>query len=482
MTRMKILIMFAAAFCFLINSQAQNANKKANITAIKVGEKMPDIPLGTVINNHTGKTRFSEFRGKLIILDFWNTHCQGCIAHFPVMSSLQKKFGDRIQIFLVNHEETQEEITKNLPKYKHGTVNVIPADLPSIVSRKHGDNVLNKLFPPAGVTGYHIWIDANGIVRLRGDGILNTYEKKIQDLLDGKEISYITDEGANFLHNKTQNPGGKYPLYEELQKVNGSIVQYNSVFTKIAPEIANYYGADIINYVDTVSGTIRNSFYNRSILQLYTDAVQTPVLKSEWQNRGGCLSVEIIAKDKTKYSADFLPNPGRITDEWMRENIFCYEQTTPLNFSEQVRKEYMLEDLNRFFGGMYGTVGQLEKRKISCWLIVRNSNEDKLKTKSNDNRFFVKNLTENGKQFVQYQNASFQTAVGPLISQLKIQQNCLEPIINETGYSGMIDIVLPEKIKSLEELREALRPYGLDIIKKEKEINVLVIKENGVLE
>lgn len=42
---------------------------------------MPDISLGEVHNNYTGNTKFSEFKGKLVILDFWNTMCHSCMLH-----------------------------------------------------------------------------------------------------------------------------------------------------------------------------------------------------------------------------------------------------------------------------------------------------------------------------------------------------------------------------------------------------------------
>ena len=53
---------------------------------------MPNISLsdaGDVVYNKTGKTRFADFKNKLIILDFWIINCVSCIAGFPKMDKLQ---------------------------------------------------------------------------------------------------------------------------------------------------------------------------------------------------------------------------------------------------------------------------------------------------------------------------------------------------------------------------------------------------------
>ena len=59
--------------------------KKFGNKGLQEGDVMPDIPLGAIINNATGKKRFSDFRGKLVILDLWYTYFSSCISSFPKM-------------------------------------------------------------------------------------------------------------------------------------------------------------------------------------------------------------------------------------------------------------------------------------------------------------------------------------------------------------------------------------------------------------
>src|SRR3546814_7287875 len=47
---------------------------------LKVGDPMPDIFIPHLSNYSASSANFSDFRGKLVILDFWNLFCHPCIA------------------------------------------------------------------------------------------------------------------------------------------------------------------------------------------------------------------------------------------------------------------------------------------------------------------------------------------------------------------------------------------------------------------
>ena len=108
---------------------------------LRVGDSFPDIPLGKVLNNKTNKVRFSDFNNKLVILDFWNTHCSSCIAAFPKMEELQRHFGNKIQIILVNPIETEDQI--QVVRLRGNRENFIMPDLPCIVAEPN--NSANQL-------------------------------------------------------------------------------------------------------------------------------------------------------------------------------------------------------------------------------------------------------------------------------------------------------------------------------------------------
>jgi len=63
---------------------------------------MPDILITNIINSPYKSAKLSDYKGKLVLIDFWAVWCQMCIASFPEMDSLQRVFHGKLQVFLVN--------------------------------------------------------------------------------------------------------------------------------------------------------------------------------------------------------------------------------------------------------------------------------------------------------------------------------------------------------------------------------------------
>ncbi len=51
------------------------------------------------------------------------------------------------------------------------------------------------------------------------------------------------------------------------------------------------------------------------------------------------------------------------------------------------------------------------------------------------------------------------------------------PIIDETWYSGKVDIVLDANLTNIDDVNSALKKYDLQLAKSEREISVLVIRD-----
>ncbi len=57
---------------------------------VRVGDLAPDF---TAPRLDGGQFKLSEQRGKLVLLDFWATWCQPCLAEMPAMKDIQATFG-----------------------------------------------------------------------------------------------------------------------------------------------------------------------------------------------------------------------------------------------------------------------------------------------------------------------------------------------------------------------------------------------------
>ena len=86
---------------------------------LTAGEMAPDF----VMNDVTGRElKLADFKGKIVILDFWATWCGPCIASFPHTQEISKKYADQdVVVLALGTSDTIAKfkawIPKNQPKY-----------------------------------------------------------------------------------------------------------------------------------------------------------------------------------------------------------------------------------------------------------------------------------------------------------------------------------------------------------------------------
>jgi peroxiredoxin len=70
------------------------------------------------LNDLNGKTvKFSDFRGEVVILDFWATWCVPCRVEIPNFVEIQKQYGDRgLRVVGVSLDEQGPEVVKKFVK------------------------------------------------------------------------------------------------------------------------------------------------------------------------------------------------------------------------------------------------------------------------------------------------------------------------------------------------------------------------------
>lgn len=448
---------------------------------IKVGDKVPDLLLGTILNYHEEKNSFADFKGKLVILDFWNTNCSDCIAGFPKMEKLQKEFGDQIQIFLVNVSESKQQIEASFRKrYKNKAAPVLP-DLPSIVGPRQD---IQRFFPTRGIP-HHVWIDKEGIVKISGPSV-NTYKQKIEEFLANKKITSIGGSNTAPWFNK------EIPYYSLIGKTiepksyNSFFSPYNRYYQAWNPGIGE-------NIIDSTNRTVRNSYVNVEVLDLYNAVFKRYLVKNVrnliYSPRLGsaslCLDWTLLfVTDTLKYTSNIfnsIPGVRQITDQDYIKSRLCYEQITPISMTKEAQMEKMLVDLNDYFGKVYGMTASLEKRTIPCYRLVKTSKEDKLSTKSSNKSYEFKTVTIEGRKMMQMTNVDFRTAIESVFNSM-YKSGAKIFVFDETGINNEVDMLLPEPMvaKSIEDVRKVIEPYGLDIVQARREMNFIVFREKNM--
>ena len=100
----------------------------------QTNQPMPPLkPLGEMTWTKSDGTeqKLKEFRGKVVLLDFWATYCPPCIKAIPHLNELQTKYGaDNLQIIGLNvgGEEDQPKVPAFAEKYQINYTLAIPED------------------------------------------------------------------------------------------------------------------------------------------------------------------------------------------------------------------------------------------------------------------------------------------------------------------------------------------------------------------
>lgn len=145
----------------------------ASLASATVGRLAPNFTLKSARGKNL---KLSEFRGKVVLLNFWATWCGPCRKEIPELNKLQKKYKPAGFTVLGVNIDRERNAAKALAR-KLRTQFPILFDSNKIVSRRYQVDAMPKT----------VIIDRNGQIRFvhRGyvAGYENTYRKQIRQLL-----------------------------------------------------------------------------------------------------------------------------------------------------------------------------------------------------------------------------------------------------------------------------------------------------------
>jgi thiol-disulfide isomerase/thioredoxin len=91
------------AACFF----ASCSSRGAAVTEIDNG----DLGKGRMLDSDGNVRAFSDFRGGVILLNFWASWCVECLAEFPTLVNLQRQFpADELQVVSVLEDDDPENL------------------------------------------------------------------------------------------------------------------------------------------------------------------------------------------------------------------------------------------------------------------------------------------------------------------------------------------------------------------------------------
>lgn len=441
-----LCLLFSYLFCQPLWAGSCVVVSNDTLKPLEIGDQLPELVLKEVLNHPSSTLDLSQYKGKLIILDFWASWCRPCIEAFPKNNALQATFDERVQIIPVTYEsaEKAKRMVDKVSKAK-GFDN----ELPLVVN----EQILHQLFPHQTLPHY-VWISPKGdFIQVTGTQdvteenislALKNYPFKAQKKRQANSLPF--DKLASF----TDNP-------EAFKKYD---LQHRSSLYPYVDGISSMY---IIAQEYGDSGNqLRYFSTNSTIENLYVFA---------YASKGKQIMYSEIAYEVADVNKLKRVNKEQSMYEWISVpgHAFNYEMIISKEQKDQAF-DYIISDLKTYFPE-YEVV--LEKRSTEVWVLKKlKENEQPFATKESDrSKWEVK--------FDPFEVRMVNHNMSRLLFELKIKylQNKEYPILDETGYTDRIDLYMEGDLSNPEVLKGQLNKNGLTIERAIREIEFLVFKD-----
>ena len=147
-----LLILFA--LMGLSCSNSENETSESEQSSPKVEQNLNDadyVERATFTDFEGNEVAVSDFEGKVVLIDFWETWCKPCLASFPTMQKIQEEYPDSFVVLAVTpgFTDTQEDAESFAQEHDYTFEYLIDS---------------NNLHQKLGVQGipYKVYVDAEG--------------------------------------------------------------------------------------------------------------------------------------------------------------------------------------------------------------------------------------------------------------------------------------------------------------------------------
>ena len=405
---------------------------------LQVGDKIPDVTIRNIYQYKSPVAKISDFEGKLLILDFWASWCGACMSMLPRLDSLQKQFEGKIQILPVAYQDAKT-VQTFLSKYLAKTGRRMA--LPEVMA----DSVLHQLFPHTYLPHY-VWISSEGVV-LTFTGMEEMNASTIGKVLEGK---------AGDIRQKKDEKGIAYDVKKPFlvggNGGDGKELIYHSVLVGYTEGLLSA-GYSILKDSTELRIVLRNT-------------PLSSMFRVAYGGNGflGKNRMILEVNDPGRLRSDLT---GQKYTDWKKQgNAFCYEVKVPARVGKEAYT-IMQQDFARFFSQYKAS---MQRRSRTCLVLTRTDSADHIRSKGGRPLMSA----EYGQFTLQNKKLLF------LISQLNVisMQDSPYPVVDGTGYTDPVDLVLDADLSDVADLNRALKPYGLALTEKVREIDMLVISDN----
>ena len=149
MTTKKALVPYVILFFTALISSCSRPPSETEVT-VKIGLPAPNFKLPALSG---GEMSLDQYRGKIVMLDFWATWCGPCRMTMPLLERLQKEYPNNLVLLAINLQEPKD-IVRDYVRTQ-GINSQVLLDEEGTVGESYGTYSIPM----------QILIDRNGIVR-----------------------------------------------------------------------------------------------------------------------------------------------------------------------------------------------------------------------------------------------------------------------------------------------------------------------------
>lgn len=282
---------------------------------LTIGDAVPDIAFSNLYNYPSKTARLSDFKGKLVILDFWGSSCVPCIHTLLKLDSLQKQFAGEIQAIGISDFTNVADQEKLLKRFTNGKSLAFPT-------------LINKGGPladyfPHKIVSHLVWINQYGVVAaITGSDYVTA--ANVKQLLADQTVNWsVKKEVEDFNYN--------LPL---LGLTNTGIEKPEFIFYSTLTAHLEGVSSPSGTFTDTLHNTTSTRYYNTTLLELCKLALGYPSDSSIYFN----------VKDISRYK---WMGKG-LRSDWARANTYCYSILLPGGLTDTQLRNAIRADVLRW--------------------------------------------------------------------------------------------------------------------------------------
>ncbi|MFN0290148.1 TlpA family protein disulfide reductase [Pedobacter helvus] len=443
-----------------------------HIKPLEKGDRCPDFTFGSLANSEKENARLSDYKGKIVILDFWATWCSSCVSAMPKLNELQNKFKDKLQIIGVTDQkfvDIEYFYKQRVEKQK------LHLSFPTVTE----DQTLTNYFPHQSIS-HVVWIDGEGKVLAITDSEQAT-EENVRKIINGEPVNLVpkTDRRLKADVNLDEPfilERLAQPLYVNKGVTDGGI-RYKSIITRRIDGIRSGYTSFHAGRIISTNSYLEALFmhaYNYDNLSTGEFLNSFPINKFRWEVGPN----ELYNTPGDGYSAASLGSKAVQEFNNNKDNMYCYEIVFPdfyMNLAmkndnylgtnlKRIALNIMKQDLMKWTGFTSDMVRRETKvlvlRLVDSTQVISPVNYEK----SEIDPAFLGATFKNTRMLIFKRSLHHILQMAP-------------PFIDETNYVGLVNFKLDCNLTDTQALAKELAKFGLELKEEVRKIPLLVVSK-----